>query len=120
MTITIFQLNSHNAVQTNTELTTQLAEHTHSSIALIQEPYLSKGHIQYPKGCTKFKQHKKTRTVNYINKTLNFSLLPSLSNQFTTTIAGSHNGQKTVISSTYLHHKPTPTPDWCDKIRLNN
>ena len=114
--ISIFQLNSHNANQANTEITTQLAEHPHPTIALLQEPYLNKGRIQYPAGCTKLEQHKNPRTAIYITKTLNFSLLPSLSNQYATTIAGNINGQKIVISSIYLHHKLTPTPDWLDKI----
>ena len=56
--ISIFQLNTHNANQANTELTTHLAEQIYPTIALLQEPSLHKGRIQYPKGCTKFEQHK--------------------------------------------------------------
>ena len=116
MTLAIFQLNMHNASQANTELTTQLAESKHPTLSLLQEPYLHKGKIQYPQGCTKFEHHKNPRTAIYVNKTLNFSLLPSLSNQYATTIAGNINNQKVVISSIYLHHKQTPTPDWLVNI----
>ena len=110
MTLKIFQLNMHNANQANIELTSQLADSKTPTIALIQEPHLHKGNIQYPTGCTKFEHMNMPRTAIYINKTLNFSLLPSLSNQYVTTIAGNINNQKVVISSIYLHHKQSPTP----------
>ena len=106
----------HNASQAHTELTTQLADNKFPTIALIQEPNLHKGHIQYPQGCTKFEHNTSPRTAIYINKTLNFSLLPSLTHQYATTIAGNINNQKVVISSIYLHHKQTPTPGWLTDI----
>ena len=57
MTLNIYQLNMHNANQANIELTTQLAENQLPTVALIQEPHLQKGKIQYPQGCTKFQHH---------------------------------------------------------------
>lgn len=112
----IYQLNSHNAIQANTELLNQLSATQTAFIALIQEPYLKSGKIIYPTECTKLEHGNKPRTAIYVSKQLNFSLLPSLSNQFCTAIAGSLNNQKIVIASIYLHSKQSPTPDWLQAI----
>ena len=112
MTLTNYQLNRHNANQANIELTTQLADNKLPTLALIQEPYLHKGKIQYPQGCTKFEHHKNPRSTIYINKTLNFSLLPSLTNQYASTIAGNINGQWSSLAFIYTTNNLQRLTGW--------
>ena len=114
--IKFFQLNMHNAAQANTELLNQISAANSPYIALLQEPHLKNGKIQYPPGCTQLEQQKQPRAAIYVSKSLNFSLLPSLCTQFCTTIAGNLNGQKTVVSSIYLHGKQPITPPWLLQI----